>query len=44
MYLDVVDLRAFYAERLGRVARQLVAECLRKRWPSVAGEWLLGVG
>jgi len=44
MYLDVVDLRAFYAERLGRVARQLVAECLRKRWPSVAGECLLGVG
>ena len=44
MYLDVVDLRAFYSERLGGVARQLVAERLRKRWPSVAGEIVLGVG
>jgi SAM-dependent methyltransferase len=44
MYLDVVDLRAFYSERLGRVARQLVAERLRKRWPSVAGESVLGIG
>jgi SAM-dependent methyltransferase len=44
MYLDVVDLRAFYAERLGLVARRLIAERLRRRWPSVAGERLLGIG
>jgi len=44
MYLDVVDLRAFYSERLGRVARQLIAERLRSRWPSVSGECVLGVG
>lgn len=44
MYLDVVDLRAFYSERLGQVARRLVAEKLRRRWPSVAGERVVGIG
>jgi SAM-dependent methyltransferase len=44
MYLDVVDLRAFYAERLGAVARRLIAERLKSHWPSVAGDRLLGVG
>jgi SAM-dependent methyltransferase len=44
MYLDVVDLRAFYAERLGTVARRLIAERLRRRWPTVAGESVLGIG
>jgi SAM-dependent methyltransferase len=44
MYLDVVDLRAFYAERLGAIARRLIAEKLRRRWPSVAGERVLGIG
>jgi SAM-dependent methyltransferase len=44
MYLDVVDLRAFYSERLGRVASRLVGEQVRKRWPSVAGDCVLGVG
>jgi hypothetical protein len=44
MYLDVVDLRAFYSERLGQVARRLIAERVRMRWPSVAGESVLGIG
>ena len=44
MYLDVVDLRAFYAERLGIVARRLIAERLRRHWPSLSGERLLGIG
>jgi SAM-dependent methyltransferase len=44
MYLDVVDLRAFYGERLGLVARRLIAERLKARWPSLAGESLLGIG
>jgi SAM-dependent methyltransferase len=44
MYLDVVDLRAFYADRLGRIARRLIVERLKARWPSVAGERLLGIG
>jgi SAM-dependent methyltransferase len=44
MYLDVVDLRAFYGERLGLVARRLIAARLKERWPSLAGESLLGLG
>jgi SAM-dependent methyltransferase len=44
MYLDIVDLRAFYAERLGRIARRLIGERLRKHWPSVKGDRLLGIG
>lgn len=44
MYLDVVDLRAFYSDRLGRVARQLIGQQLRTRWPSIAGDRVLGVG
>jgi SAM-dependent methyltransferase len=44
MYLDVVDLRAFYAEHLGQIAARLVGARLRKHWPSLAGERLLGVG
>jgi SAM-dependent methyltransferase len=44
MYLDVVDLRAFYAERLGEIAKRLIGARLRKHWPSLAGEQVLGIG
>jgi SAM-dependent methyltransferase len=44
MYLDVVDLRAFYGGRLGLVARRLIGQRLKARWPSVAGESLVGIG
>ena len=44
MYLDVVDLRDFYSERLGIVARRLIGAQLKRRWPSLAGESLLGIG
>jgi SAM-dependent methyltransferase len=44
MYLDVVDLRAFYGGRLGIVARRLIGMRLKERWPSVAGESLVGIG
>jgi len=44
MCLDIVDLRSFYADRLGRIACRLIAERLHKRWPSLAGESLLGIG
>jgi SAM-dependent methyltransferase len=44
MNLDVVDLRAFYASRLGAVVQRLIGRRLSKRWPSVKGESLLGVG
>lgn len=44
MYLDVVDLRAFYAEHLGEVAASLIGAKLRRHWPSLAGERLVGIG
>jgi SAM-dependent methyltransferase len=44
MDIDVVDLRDFYEDRLGLIARRLVGERLKERWPSLAGERLLGVG
>jgi len=44
MYLDIVDLRAFYSERLGKVARHLISERLLTRWPSVSGDCVLGIG
>ena len=44
MYLDIVDLRAFYADRLGQIVKRLIGEKLRRRWPSVAGDRVLGIG
>ena len=44
MDLDVVDLRAFYSERLGLIAHRLIAERLKKHWPSVNGDRVLGIG
>jgi len=44
MYLDVTDLRAFYGNRLGRIAKRLIGVRLKALWPSAAGETLLGVG
>ena len=44
MYLDVIDLRAFYADHLGRVAKRLIGARLNERWPSVAGDRVLGIG
>ncbi|HZP18760.1 MAG TPA: class I SAM-dependent methyltransferase [Bauldia sp.] len=44
MYLDVVDLRAFYAERIGVIVARLIGVKLRRRWPSVEGQRLVGIG
>jgi SAM-dependent methyltransferase len=44
MALDVVDLRAFYASSLGRVARRFVSRAVRSMWPTCAGESLVGLG
>jgi len=44
MSLDVVDLRNFYAQRLGTVARRFVGRGVRKLWGNTAGERVLGVG
>jgi len=44
MYLDVVDLRDFYGDDLGRAVREILRARLRARWPTVAGDRVLGIG
>jgi SAM-dependent methyltransferase len=44
MSLDVVDLRNFYAQRLGTVARRFVGRGIRSRWGDTSGMRVLGVG
>jgi SAM-dependent methyltransferase len=44
MSMDVVDLRNFYAQRLGVVARRFVGRGVRARWPDAAGQRVLGIG
>lgn len=44
MYADVVELRDFYAGRLGRVACRMIRRRTRLVWPDVSGMRVLGVG
>src|SRR6187431_2466588 len=44
MSIDVVDLRNFYATRLGIVARRLINRGIRARWPDAPALRVLGVG
>jgi SAM-dependent methyltransferase len=44
MSLDVVDLRNFYSQRLGTVARRYIGRGVRRLWNNTAGERILGVG
>ncbi|MCZ7660239.1 MAG: class I SAM-dependent methyltransferase [Xanthobacteraceae bacterium] len=44
MSLDVVDLRNFYAQPLGTVARRFVGRGVRSRWVDTRGLRLLGIG
>jgi SAM-dependent methyltransferase len=44
MSIDVVDLRDFYAHRLGSVARHFVGRGIRRRWSDAHGMSLLGIG
>jgi SAM-dependent methyltransferase len=44
MTIDVVDLRNFYGQRLGTVARRFVGRGIRRRWSDTAGQRLLGIG
>ena len=44
MSIDVVDLRNFYAQRLGTVARHFVGRGIRRRWTDTQGLRLLGIG
>jgi SAM-dependent methyltransferase len=44
MSIDVVDLRNFYSQQLGVVARRFIGRGIRKRWRDTAGQRVLGVG
>ena len=42
--MDVVDLRNFYAQGLGKVARRFVSRGIRARWNDTTGLRVLGIG
>src|SRR5881398_122470 len=44
MPLDVVDLRNFYGQALGTVARRFVGRGIRARWRDLRGFRVLGIG
>ena len=44
MWLDVIDLRDFYAGSLGRLVQQLVRRQLEAIWPDLTGQRVLGLG
>jgi SAM-dependent methyltransferase len=44
MSLDVIDLRNFYTQRLGVVARRVVGRGIRSRWNDTHGLRVLGIG
>ena len=44
MHSDIVDLRAFYASPLGRIARHSIGMGLSSIWSSVPNERLVGLG
>jgi len=44
MFVDVVDLRSFYAQPIGVVARRLLTQAIRERWPRASGQRLVGLG
>lgn len=44
MDIDVIDLKAFYADRLGRIAHRLILTRIRRAWPDLGGDRLVGVG
>jgi SAM-dependent methyltransferase len=44
MSIDVVDLRNFYSQQLGVVARRFIGRGIRKRWDDLAGQRVLGIG
>ncbi|MBS0530435.1 MAG: methyltransferase domain-containing protein, partial [Proteobacteria bacterium] len=44
MTIDVIDLRDFYSQRLGIVARRLINRGIHAHWPNVEGQRVLGLG
>jgi SAM-dependent methyltransferase len=44
MSIDVVDLRNFYGQRLGVVARRFVGRGIREFWRNATGQRVVGIG
>src|SRR5580692_10665160 len=44
MTIDVIDLRDFYSQRLGIVARRLINRGIQACWPNAEGQRVLGIG
>jgi SAM-dependent methyltransferase len=44
MSIDVVDLRNFYGQRLGIVARRFIGRGVRELWRDARGQRVLGIG
>jgi SAM-dependent methyltransferase len=44
MFIDVVDLRNFYSQSLGIVARRFVGQAIRAHWNDLRGERIAGIG
>lgn len=44
MFPDIVDLRNFYSQPLGHVARRLINRAVRARWPDTRGMAVMGIG
>jgi SAM-dependent methyltransferase len=44
MWIDVVDLRDFYASPLGQAARRMIRRKMRALWPDIKGQRILGIG
>jgi SAM-dependent methyltransferase len=44
MTIDVIDLRDFYSQRLGIVARRLIKRGIHAHWPSMEGQCVVGLG
>jgi SAM-dependent methyltransferase len=44
MASDVVDLHEFYRSGLGQMARRLIRRRIRRIWPDLAGQTVLGLG
>src|SRR6202021_3634858 len=44
MTIDVIDLRDFYSQRLGIVARRLINRGIHACWPNAEGQRVLGLG
>ncbi|MGB1540237.1 MAG: hypothetical protein ACPG80_04695, partial [Rickettsiales bacterium] len=41
---DVIDLKLFYASRLGGITQRILARAIAKIWPDATGECVLGLG